>query len=213
METLKMTWISKSSVIQRKGRAGRIADGECFHLYPFEFSVQLDQHITPEIERCALEKVLLQLLFMEESQSLLRFSVQIPNEGNVRQSEKNLITTGCAILKNNKLEITNLGFFVIRLPTDIKVAKFIFFGLYFGFFSTSCTVAALLGMRESLRKEAVDAFNRKMKANTFHSDILMLLNAEESVKNWEVQEISKDYQKRIFSFDKKGLSDYNYLKC
>ena len=33
MESLDLTWVSKANALQRKGRAGRVAEGVCFHLF------------------------------------------------------------------------------------------------------------------------------------------------------------------------------------
>ena len=33
MESLDLTWVSRANALQRKGRAGRVAAGVCFHLF------------------------------------------------------------------------------------------------------------------------------------------------------------------------------------
>ena len=33
MESLDLTWVSRANALQRKGRAGRVAEGVCFHLF------------------------------------------------------------------------------------------------------------------------------------------------------------------------------------
>jgi len=33
MESLEMVWVSRANALQRKGRAGRVQYGVCFHLF------------------------------------------------------------------------------------------------------------------------------------------------------------------------------------
>ena len=47
---LSLTWASKASLLQRKGRAGRVANGRCYKLIPENFYIQfIDEQTTPEI--------------------------------------------------------------------------------------------------------------------------------------------------------------------
>lgn len=56
-EDLTSTWISKANAIQRKGRAGRVCPGECYHLYTKETYEQLEDHESPQILNSCLEPV------------------------------------------------------------------------------------------------------------------------------------------------------------
>ena len=47
---LSLTWASKASLLQRKGRAGRVANGRCYKLIPENFYIQfIDEQTTPEV--------------------------------------------------------------------------------------------------------------------------------------------------------------------
>ena len=57
-----VVWISQPSATQRKGRAGRVSAGECVRLYTEDQYSSFDSEHVPEIQRAALDHLLLQLL-------------------------------------------------------------------------------------------------------------------------------------------------------
>lgn len=61
LDSLLVKPISKSAAIQRKGRAGREASGQCFRLYTEKDYLALDETNTPEILRCDLSQALLNM--------------------------------------------------------------------------------------------------------------------------------------------------------
>ncbi|KAL2872545.1 putative ATP-dependent RNA helicase (Hrh1) [Aspergillus lucknowensis] len=61
LDSLLVKPISKSAAIQRKGRAGREAAGQCFRLYTEKDYLALDEVNTPEILRCDLSQAILNM--------------------------------------------------------------------------------------------------------------------------------------------------------
>ncbi|EAW06420.1 putative ATP-dependent RNA helicase (Hrh1) [Aspergillus clavatus NRRL 1] len=61
LDSLLVKPISKSAAIQRKGRAGREAPGQCYRLYTEKDYLALDETNTPEILRCDLSQALLNM--------------------------------------------------------------------------------------------------------------------------------------------------------
>ncbi|KAL8943821.1 MAG: hypothetical protein Q9216_000814 [Gyalolechia sp. 2 TL-2023] len=59
LDSLLVKPISKSAAIQRKGRAGREAPGECYRLYTEQDYLKLQSQNTPEILRCDLSQAVL----------------------------------------------------------------------------------------------------------------------------------------------------------
>ncbi|KAF2827354.1 pre-mRNA-splicing factor ATP-dependent RNA helicase PRP16 [Ophiobolus disseminans] len=59
LESLLVKPISRSAAIQRQGRAGREAAGQCYRLYTEEGFKTMDERTTPEILRCDLSQALL----------------------------------------------------------------------------------------------------------------------------------------------------------
>ncbi|KAE8393166.1 P-loop containing nucleoside triphosphate hydrolase protein [Aspergillus alliaceus] len=61
LDSLLVKPISKSAAIQRKGRAGREAPGQCYRLFTEKDYLALDEVNTPEILRCDLSQALLNM--------------------------------------------------------------------------------------------------------------------------------------------------------
>ena len=61
VDSLVVTPVSKASARQRAGRAGRVEPGKCFRLYTERAFSDLQDTQPPEIRRCHLASVVLQL--------------------------------------------------------------------------------------------------------------------------------------------------------
>ena len=62
LDVLKVQPVSKAQARQRLGRAGRQSPGQCYRLYTEEQFYSLQNTTTPEIQRCNLSSVVLQLM-------------------------------------------------------------------------------------------------------------------------------------------------------
>ncbi|XP_023040306.1 ATP-dependent RNA helicase DHX33 isoform X2 [Piliocolobus tephrosceles] len=70
LEVLAVQRVSKTQAWQRTGRAGREDSGICYRLYTEEEFEKFDKMTVPEIQRCNLASVMLQLLAMKVSNVL-----------------------------------------------------------------------------------------------------------------------------------------------
>jgi len=65
-------WVSQANVNQRRGRAGRVQPGECYHMYTREIYHSLMKFPIPEVLRVPLEKTVLDCKVRKQSfQNLL----------------------------------------------------------------------------------------------------------------------------------------------
>lgn len=62
LDMFKVQTISQAQAWQRAGRAGRDSDGHCYRMFTKEEFSKMDQNPTPEIQRCNLASITLQLL-------------------------------------------------------------------------------------------------------------------------------------------------------
>ena len=67
--SLDECWISKSSALQRAGRAGRVCAGICLRMYSSKMAEKLEDEQTPEIRRTPLEQLLLRIKMLPILQS------------------------------------------------------------------------------------------------------------------------------------------------
>ncbi|XP_075216012.1 ATP-dependent RNA helicase DHX30-like isoform X2 [Lycorma delicatula] len=71
-------WVSQASARQRRGRAGRVAPGECFHLYTREKFDSMDEFPLPEVHKVRLETSVLNSKIYSGNEKAEEFLKQLP---------------------------------------------------------------------------------------------------------------------------------------
>ncbi|KAM7458267.1 hypothetical protein BLSTO_00977 [Blastocystis sp. subtype 1] len=121
LESLLVVPISKSHAWQRTGRAGRESNGKCFRLFPESEFLKLAEDSVPEIQRCNLASIILQLKTIGV-QDILNFRyLQAPSRESLKRSLQQLLMLGALDRKTGTL--TKLGRQMAMLPLDPIFAR------------------------------------------------------------------------------------------
>lgn len=142
IETLATRPHAKSGCIQRTGRAGRLAPGECWRLYPESDFHNRSEFQTPEIQRSNLAHVVLMMkkIGIEDARSF-EF-IDPPDRKTLEQAIDALQTLG-ALDKNES--ITEVGETMAELPLAPHIARMVIEAEKHECVETVCTIASFLG--------------------------------------------------------------------
>ncbi|KAJ6891046.1 ATP-dependent RNA helicase DHX36 isoform X2 [Populus alba x Populus x berolinensis] len=180
------SWISKVSAQQRRGRAGRVQPGECYHLYPRCVYDAFAEYQLPEILRTPLQSICLQIksLKLGSLSDFLSRALQSP-ELLVQNAIEYLKIIG-ALDQNENLTV--LGRYLTMLPVEPKLGKMLVLGAILNCLDPVLTVVAGLSVRDPFlmpldKKDLAEA--AKSQFSSDYSDHLALVRAYEGWKDAE----------------------------
>ncbi|KAA8532625.1 hypothetical protein F0562_032559 [Nyssa sinensis] len=181
------SWISKVSAQQRRGRAGRVRPGECYHLYPRCVYDAFAEYQLPEILRTPLQSLCLQIksLKLGSISEFLSRALQSPEILAVQNAIEYLKIIGALDEKEN---LTVLGRHLTILPVEPKLGKMLILGAIFNCLDPILTVVAGLSVRDPFltpldKKDLAEA--AKAQFSRDYSDHLALVRAYEGWKDAE----------------------------
>jgi ATP-dependent RNA helicase DHX33 len=124
MDILRVQKIAKSQAWQRAGRAGRQASGFCYRTYTLQEFEKMPSVAVPEIQRCSLSSVVLQLLALG-IQDPANFDFMDKPPPELVQAAMNELHLLGAIESTEKPNLTELGQQMAAFPLDPRFTKLI----------------------------------------------------------------------------------------
>ncbi|XP_073002247.1 DExH-box ATP-dependent RNA helicase DExH3 [Typha latifolia] len=195
------SWISKASARQRRGRAGRVQPGECYHLYPRCVYDAFADYQLPELLRTPLNSLCLQIKSLQLGTigEFLSAALQPPESLAVQNAVQFLKMIG-ALDENENL--TNLGRYLSMLPVDPKLGKMLIMGSVFRCIDPVLTVVSGLSVRDPFllpqdKKDLAGTAKSRFSAKDY-SDHMALVRAYEGWKDAEREGSAYEYCWRNF---------------
>jgi ATP-dependent RNA helicase DHX29 len=156
-------FVARSNAKQRRGRAGRVQNGMCWHLFTRHRHDQLlAEHSIPEILRLSLQDLALKLKVMKirignSIEDALSKALDAPSSINIQRAVASLVEVK-ALLSNE--DITPLGKQLSRLPLDVYMAKFLLNACSLRVLDSALTIAATLNAKSPF----LTPFGRELEA-------------------------------------------------
>ncbi|KAL0075665.1 P-loop containing nucleoside triphosphate hydrolase protein [Phycomyces blakesleeanus] len=160
---LRQTFVAKANARQRRGRAGRVQEGICFHMFSQHRYELMANYETPEILRLPLEELCLRIKVcgLGSIRDVLDSALDAPSKTMIDNAVQTLQDVQ-ALSVDGVETLTPLGVHLSNLPVDVHVGKMILFGAIFQCLDPVLTIAASL----SFKSPFVRPFGKESEADT-----------------------------------------------
>ncbi|GAA5984920.1 hypothetical protein JCM11641_003627 [Rhodosporidiobolus odoratus] len=198
------TFVAQSNAKQRRGRAGRVREGVCFHLFTkHRQDNYMQEHPQPEMLRLSLQDLALRIKIMKIGpqkgiEETLTSALDAPTSINIQRAVSALVEVGAL---TSSEEITPLGRHLAKLPMDVHLGLFLIMSCIFNCLDAALTITAALNSKSPWvtpfgRESEADAVKRGFKIES--SDFLTTYNAychwrDACSNNYEMQFVRKSF--------------------
>ncbi|XP_063815457.1 probable ATP-dependent RNA helicase DHX34 [Pseudophryne corroboree] len=176
MQRLQEFWISRASAEQRKGRAGRTGPGVCYRLYSESDYDAFSPYPVPEIQRVALDALVLQMKSMNLRDPRTFPFIEQPPMSSIETAIFYLRDQGALDVNE---ELTPIGNLLAQLPVDVVIGKMLILGSLFSLVEPVMTVAAALSVQSPFLRNASnnpECTTARKPLESEHGDPFTLLN-------------------------------------
>ncbi|KAJ8564746.1 hypothetical protein K7X08_001206 [Anisodus acutangulus] len=146
--SMAIVWITRLKALAlRRGRAGRVQPGECYHLYPRCVYDAFADYQLPEILRTPLQSLCLQIksLKLSSISEFLSRALQSPELLAVQNAIEYLKIIGALDESEN---LTVLGRYLTMLPMEPKLGKMLILGAILNCLDPILTIVAGISVRD-----------------------------------------------------------------
>ena len=204
---LKSSWISKAASRQRRGRAGRVSSGVCFHLFSRQRHESLAEFQTSELLRMPLEELVLQCKQLgvapgrgndhDSVTGFLSKALNAPHQLSITNAIDLLKAINC--LDDNE-NLTTIGQLLSKMPMDPRLGRMMLLGCMFGIGPSILLLSSSMNYRDPFimptndhQKIEVSKIKQLLSHNN-SSDQYALLKAIEGFDNNMKKNAGKAFQ-------------------
>ena len=220
---LETTRISMDMATQRMGRAGRVAEGFCYRLWPKTSEHLMAERRTPEIEEADLSSMILDIASFGESKVEALPWLTMPPKANVLAAKELLQSLGAIETKEKEkkggfsgkedkggfsgkedkgdfsekadaeMVITSLGRKMELLPCHPRIARMILSAKGKGLKALACDIAALLEEKDPMAESGECDI-------TLRLSILRSNRRKNALGRWaRIAQIAKEYNRMVWN--------------
>ncbi|XP_078157704.1 RNA helicase family protein [Carex rostrata] len=218
MESLNIIPTSKAQALQRSGRAGREGSGKCLRLYTESEFRKLTDSTVPEIKRCNLSNVVLQLKALGIDDIIGFDFMEKPSRMAIVKSLEQLLLLG-ALTDDYKLS-NPVGVKMARLPLDPMYSKALILASEFKCLEEMLIVVSMLSVESIFyfpREKLEEARAARKIFSSSEGDHITLVNVYraaadclEKGKNASMKE--KTLEKTLNKWCKENFINYRSLR-